>query len=99
MRGAEEAGDENIKDIVKILHPSHPPSSPNHPQVLGTVKNAIVVLLGIVLFNEHVSGTQLVGYIISALAFFWDQQIKMQQVHGKPAPPPESPPPKGSPAI
>lgn len=72
------------------------PPSPSLPlyllQVLGTAKNAIVVLLGIVLFQEKVSGTQAVGYGISAAAFFWYQQIKMQQVRGKPPPPPEGEP-------
>lgn len=49
-------------------------------KVLGTVKNALVVCLGIVLLAETVTGLQGFGYGISIAAFFWYQRIKMQQI-------------------
>ncbi|EFN55220.1 hypothetical protein CHLNCDRAFT_134469 [Chlorella variabilis] len=49
-------------------------------KVLGTVKNALVVCLGIVLLAEKVTAIQGMGYGISVAAFFWYQKIKMQQI-------------------
>lgn len=40
-------------------------------QVLGTVKNALVVWIGIVFLHEAVTLVQGVGYGISIAAFFW----------------------------
>ncbi|GAB4814468.1 hypothetical protein N2152v2_001514 [Parachlorella kessleri] len=51
-------------------------------KVLGTVKNALVVCLGIAFLQETVTGLQGVGYAISVGAFFWYNQIKMQQMRG-----------------
>lgn len=49
-------------------------------KVIGTVKNAIVVLLGVVLLQENISAMQLVGYGISVAAFYWYQDIKTKQI-------------------
>jgi len=49
-------------------------------KVIGTVKNAIVVLLGVVLLQESISVIQLVGYGISVAAFYWYQDIKTKQI-------------------
>ena len=49
-------------------------------KVLGTVKNAIVVWIGIVFLREPVSALQAAGYAVSLVAFFWYNRIKMQQV-------------------
>jgi hypothetical protein len=49
-------------------------------KVLGTVKNAVVVWIGIVFLHEPVSALQAVGYAISLVAFFWYNRIKMHQV-------------------
>lgn len=49
-------------------------------KVIGTVKNAIVVLLGVVLLQESISATQLFGYGISVAAFYWYQDIKTRQI-------------------
>ncbi|KFM26452.1 putative sugar phosphate/phosphate translocator [Auxenochlorella protothecoides] len=58
-------------------------------KVLGTVKNSVVVLLGVALLGERVTLLQGVGYGGSVASFCWYQQIKMQQVHGRAPPPPE----------
>lgn len=63
-------------------------------KVLGTVKNALVVYLGVIIFSERVSTLQAVGYAISLVAFFFYQRIKMAQVAsgqaaGGGAPPPQ----------
>lgn len=52
-------------------------------KVLGTVKNALVVCLGIALLGEHVTLLQGVGYGLSVAAFFVYQQIKMRQLAGE----------------
>ena len=49
-------------------------------KVIGTVKNAIVVLLGVVLLQESIAPVQLVGYGISVAAFYWYQDIKTKQI-------------------
>lgn len=58
-------------------------------KVLGTVKNSLVVLLGVGLLGEHVSRLQGLGYVASVLAFGWYQQIKIAQARGRPPPPAE----------
>lgn len=55
-------------------------SPPPTPQVLGTVKNALVVVLGIALLSESVAPLQGVGYCISIGAFFVYQRLKMRQI-------------------
>jgi hypothetical protein len=40
-----------------------------HTQVLGCVKNAVVILTAVALFSEEVNWTQGVGYAISSAAF------------------------------
>jgi hypothetical protein len=50
--------------------------------VLGIVKNAVVVWLGMALYTETVTPLQGAGYGLSMLAFVWYQQIKMQQLGG-----------------
>lgn len=55
-------------------------------KVLGIVKNAVVVWLGMALYTETVTPLQGAGYGLSMLAFVWYQQIKMQQLGGS-APP------------
>lgn len=49
-------------------------------KVLGTVKNALVVVLGIALLGERVTPLQGAGYSLSVVAFFYYQKIKMQQI-------------------
>lgn len=49
-------------------------------QVLGTVKNALVVYMGIALLHEQVTMLQGIGYGTSVAAFFWYQQIKMNEM-------------------
>ncbi|PSC69942.1 Triose-phosphate transporter domain isoform B [Micractinium conductrix] len=49
-------------------------------KVLGTVKNALVVCLGVAMLGERVTGLQGLGYAVSVAAFFWYQKIKMQQI-------------------
>ena len=49
-------------------------------KVIGTVKNAIVVILGVVLLGESISTVQILGYSVSIAAFYWYQQIKASQI-------------------
>lgn len=49
-------------------------------KVLGTVKNAIVVVIGVVLLNEKVTFIQGIGYALSLAAFFWYQKIKTKHI-------------------
>jgi len=49
-------------------------------KVLGTVKNAFVVWLGIFFLHEKMTLIQGVGYAISIGAFFVYQKIKMEQI-------------------
>ncbi|PNW79264.1 hypothetical protein CHLRE_09g408428v5 [Chlamydomonas reinhardtii] len=48
-------------------------------KVLGTVKDAALVTIGIVFLKEHVSSLQLVGYSISMVGFAAYNAIKAQQ--------------------
>jgi multidrug transporter EmrE-like cation transporter len=38
-------------------------------KVLSQIRNAALVLVGVVLFEEHVSGIQALGYLVSLIAF------------------------------
>jgi hypothetical protein len=49
-------------------------------KVLGTVKNAFVVWLGIFLLGDTMTFLQGIGYSISIAAFYWYQKIKMEQL-------------------
>jgi hypothetical protein len=49
-------------------------------KVLGTVKNALVVYLGVAVLAEQVTPLQASGYGLSLAAFFWYQHIKMSDV-------------------
>jgi hypothetical protein len=49
-------------------------------KVLGTVKNAFVVWLGIFLLGDSMTLLQGIGYSISIAAFYWYQKIKMEQI-------------------
>lgn len=49
-------------------------------KVLGTAKNAILVVVGIVFLQEVVTWTQGVGYMISLVGFSWYNRIKMTQI-------------------
>lgn len=51
-------------------------------KVLGTVKNTLVVSIGIVFLHETVTLLQGFGYALSIAAFFWYNHIKMQQISG-----------------
>ena len=52
-------------------------------KVLGTVKNAIVVWLGIVFLNDQITLVQSGGYALSIAAFYWYQRIRLEQMSGK----------------
>lgn len=49
-------------------------------KVLGTVKNAFVVFLGLFFLHETISRLQAIGYASSISAFYWYQRIKMAQM-------------------
>jgi hypothetical protein len=40
-------------------------------QVLGTVKNTLLVMFGAVFMHETVTALQSVGYIVSLVGFLW----------------------------
>jgi len=57
-------------------------------KVLGTVKNALVIWLGVFLLGDTVTSLQAIGYSISLSAFCWYQKIKMEQLNaGRRSPP------------
>jgi hypothetical protein len=56
-----------------------PPVAPCCLQVLGTVKDALLVAAGIVFLHENVSGLQLYGYSMSLMGFTAYNVIKAQQ--------------------
>ncbi|KXZ53486.1 hypothetical protein GPECTOR_7g936 [Gonium pectorale] len=49
-------------------------------KVLATAKNTLLVLLGVLLFREVVTGVQGCGYAVSLSGFVWYQWIKMYQL-------------------
>ncbi|PNH04645.1 putative sugar phosphate/phosphate translocator [Tetrabaena socialis] len=49
-------------------------------KVLGTVKNTLLVVCGVVFFGELVTGVQGFGYVISLSGFAWYNYIKMTQI-------------------
>ncbi|EFJ49210.1 hypothetical protein VOLCADRAFT_120797 [Volvox carteri f. nagariensis] len=49
-------------------------------KVLGTVKNTLLVVCGVVFFAEVVTGVQGIGYLISLTGFAWYNYIKMNQI-------------------
>jgi len=49
-------------------------------KVLGTVKNTLLVVIGIVFLGEVVTGIQGLGYLVSLVGFAWYNQIKMTQI-------------------
>jgi len=49
-------------------------------KVLGTVKNALLIVVAMLLFGEVVTGMQGVGYVVSVAAFAVYTRIKMTQI-------------------
>ncbi|PNH04174.1 putative sugar phosphate/phosphate translocator [Tetrabaena socialis] len=49
-------------------------------KVLGTVKNTLLVVFGVMFFGEMVTGVQGFGYVISLTGFAWYNYIKMTQI-------------------
>jgi hypothetical protein len=49
-------------------------------KVLGTVKNIVVVCLGVALLGEIVTPLQKLGYGVSLAAFTWYQHIKLLHI-------------------
>jgi len=56
------------------------------PQVLATIKNAMLILLAMALYAEVVTMTQAVGYAISMAAFGAYTYLKMNQISAQTAP-------------
>lgn len=52
-------------------------------KVMGTVKNALVVFLGVFFLHETVTWAQGFGYALSVAAFYWYQQIKAEEIRAK----------------
>jgi hypothetical protein len=51
-------------------------------KVLGTVKNALIVVLGISVLGDTMTSLQAVGYASSIAGFWWYQKIKLEQMAG-----------------
>jgi hypothetical protein len=51
-------------------------------KVLATMRNVLVVCLGVFFLHEAVTGLQAWGYGMSLAAFAWYQRLKMQQIGG-----------------
>jgi drug/metabolite transporter (DMT)-like permease len=49
-------------------------------KVLGTVKNALLVVVMVALFGEVVTVTQAWGYFMSLIGFGWYNQLKLKQI-------------------
>eukprot|EP00798_Chlamydomonas_sp_ICE-L_P006458 gene6458-3091_t len=58
-------------------------SSATTLKVLAAVRGPLVVLSGVILLSEVVTGIEAVGYMIALAGFTWYQQIKIQQDMGK----------------
>ncbi len=61
------------------------PTQPNpiaSLQVLGTVKNALLIVAAMVLYQESVTVLQFWGYVISTGAFGFYTWVKMKQIAG-----------------
>ncbi|KAG1678600.1 hypothetical protein FOA52_012607 [Chlamydomonas sp. UWO 241] len=61
-------------------------------KVLSTIKNTLLVVIGVIFLGEVVTGLQAFGYAIALFGFAWYQQIKMSQI-AAPAPGDGSPQP------
>ena len=48
-------------------------------KVMGQVKNAVVILLAVIIFGNPVTAIQLFGYTLSIVGFFVYQKGKIQQ--------------------
>lgn len=59
-------------------------------KILGTAKNAMLVVIGVIFLREVVTSLQAWGYIISLIGFAWYNKIKMSAI-AKGAPSPGSP--------
>jgi hypothetical protein len=68
------------------LAPTNPGPLPCAPgsQVLGTVKNALLIVVMMLLFGEHVTSLQGAGYFISVLAFGNYTRLKVAQIAAAP---------------
>ncbi|GFR40576.1 hypothetical protein Agub_g1156 [Astrephomene gubernaculifera] len=51
-------------------------------KVLGTVKNTLLVVCGMLFFGEVVTGLQGVGYAVSLMGFAWYNWLKIRQLAG-----------------
>ncbi len=49
-------------------------------KVLGTVKNALLVVVMVALFGELVTVTQAWGYCTSLVGFAWYNKLKLKQI-------------------
>jgi hypothetical protein len=52
-------------------------------KVLGTVKDVVLVCIGMVFLQELVTGLQLAGYGVSLCGFVWYNFIKVKQAQHK----------------
>lgn len=55
-------------------------------KVMGTVKNAFVVFLGVFLLGESMTWLQGIGYGVSVVAFYWYQQVKTTEIRARSQP-------------
>jgi hypothetical protein len=51
-------------------------------KVLGTVKNALIIVAAMLLYGEVVTAVQFWGYLVSSVAFGWYTVLKMRQIAG-----------------
>ncbi|KAG1666513.1 hypothetical protein FOA52_014410 [Chlamydomonas sp. UWO 241] len=49
-------------------------------KVLATVKNTLLVVVGVIFLGEVVTGLQAFGYAVALFGFAWYQQIKISQI-------------------
>jgi hypothetical protein len=70
-----------VLDIHTLSPPNSTPWPPGPPkQVLGTVKNALLIVAAMAIYGEVVTGLQAVGYLLSSAAFAVFTYVKFQQV-------------------